>query len=50
MERLQKILDTFITSRSKITKRQLSKVYNSNKDWYISADEALKYQIIDQIL
>ena len=49
-KRLQKILDTFILSKSKITKRQLSKVYNSNKDWYISADDALKYQIIDQII
>jgi ATP-dependent Clp protease protease subunit len=49
-KRLQKILDSFITSKSKITKRQLSKVYNSNKDWYISAEDALKYKIIDQII
>jgi ATP-dependent Clp protease, protease subunit len=49
-KRLQKILDSIILSKTKITKRQLTSVYNNKKDWYISAEDALKYQIIDRII
>jgi len=49
-KRLQKILDDIILSRTKITKRQLTSIYNHKKDWYINSEDALKYKIIDQIL
>ena len=49
-KRLQKILDNIILSRTKITKRQLTSIYNHKKDWYINSEEALKYKIVDQII
>jgi ATP-dependent Clp protease protease subunit len=49
-KRLQKIIDNIILTKTKITKRQLTNIYNNKKDWYMSSEDALKYQIIDQIL
>jgi ATP-dependent Clp protease protease subunit len=49
-KRLQKIIENRILSKTKITKKQLSDNYNSKNDWYLGAEEALKYHIIDQIL
>jgi len=49
-KRLQKILDNIILEKTKITKRQLTSIYNNKKDWYMSSEDALRYQIIDQIL
>lgn len=48
-KRLQKIIESHILSKTKITKKQLSDNYNSKNDWYLGAEEALKYHIIDQI-
>ena len=49
-KRLQKIIENRVLSKTKITKKQLSDNYNSKNDWYLGAEEALKYHIIDQIL
>ena len=49
-KRLQKIIESIILSKTKISKKQLSDNYNSKNDWYINAEEALKSNIIDQIL
>lgn len=49
-KRLQKIIENHVLIKSKITKKQLSDNYNTKNDWYISAEEALKYNIIDQII
>jgi ATP-dependent protease ClpP protease subunit len=49
-KRLQKIIESIILSKTKISKKQLSDNYNSKNDWYMNAEEALKSNIIDQIL
>jgi ATP-dependent Clp protease protease subunit len=49
-KRLQKIIDSIILTKTKITKRQLTSIYNNKKDWYMNSEDALKYQIIDQII
>lgn len=49
-KRLQKIIENHVLAKTKITKKQLSDNYNTKNDWYMGAEEALKYHIIDQIL
>jgi ATP-dependent Clp protease protease subunit len=49
-KRLQKIIDNIILTKTKITKRQLTSIYNNKKDWYMNSEDALKYQIIDTII
>jgi ATP-dependent Clp protease protease subunit len=49
-KRLQKIIDNIILTKTKITKRQLTSIYNNKKDWYMNSEDALRYQIIDTII
>jgi hypothetical protein len=39
-----------VLSRTNITKARLTRVYVEKIDWFISADEALEYKIINKIL
>jgi ATP-dependent Clp protease protease subunit len=49
-KRLQKLIESLIVSKTKISKKQLSEIYNNKNDWFMSSEEALKYNIIDQII
>lgn len=49
-ERLQKIMDDTILSNTKIKREQLDKIYETNVDWYISPDEAIKLKVVDEKL
>lgn len=50
LKRLQKILWDIITSETKITQKQLDDIYEKKKDWYLSAEEALKLGLITEII
>ena len=49
-KRLQKTLWNIITSETKITQKQLDDIYEKKKDWYLSAEEALEYGLITEII
>ena len=49
-ERLQVILDSIILNNTQILKEKLDNVKERKIDWYISAEEALKLGIIDEII
>jgi ATP-dependent Clp protease protease subunit len=48
--RIMDIIEDIITSKTKISKRKLTQIYNQKDDWYINPEEALKLEIIDEIL
>ena len=45
--RLQEVLNNFVLSRTKIKAKQLSSINDKKVDWYLGAEEAFKYGIID---
>lgn len=49
-DRLQKMYDDYITSRSLITQDILNKHQESINDWYIGLEEAKKYKLFDEII
>jgi len=50
VKRLQKMIELHTLELTKITEKKLEKVYKTKKDWFIDSEEALKLQIIDEIL
>jgi ATP-dependent Clp protease protease subunit len=49
-KRLQKMLEQITLEKTKITKKKLKEIYNAKKDWFMTAQEALSYGIIDEII
>lgn len=49
-ERLNDILKSMIIEKSKITKKEINDWYEKKKDMFMSADEAIKYGLIDEII
>ena len=49
-ERLNSILKSMIVEKSKITKKEINDWYEKKKDTFMSADDALKYGLIDEII
>ena len=49
-ERIQKISDSLLLSKTKIKPDKLKDIRKRQKDWFISAEEALKLGIIDEII
>lgn len=50
MDRLKYIIDDIINNHTKIRYDKLKDVYSKKKDWFISADLALKMKVIDEII
>jgi len=50
MLRLQKMIEDQTLAKTKLTKKQLKECYDGKKDWSFNAEEALSYQIIDEII
>ena len=50
IERVDKICDSIIISRTKLTKKSIDKKMLGITEWYISAQEALDLKIIDGII
>ena len=49
-DRLMDMYDDYLTSRTTLTQKQLNKVKNKKTDWYFGSDEALSYNIINEVI
>lgn len=49
-ERLQKEYDKFIVKHTKISQERLDEVKSNRVEWYLTAEEAIKYGIADEII
>jgi ATP-dependent Clp protease protease subunit len=49
-ERLQKIYDEILTSKTDLTQKQLKDIKDRSRDWYITPQEALDLKIVDKII
>lgn len=49
-KRLQDILEKVTIERTKITKEKLKDIYEKKTDWYMSATEAKKLGVVDEIV
>ena len=49
-KRLQEKIEEMTLSKTKIAKKRLKKVLDNKIDWYMSATEALKLRVIDEII
>jgi ATP-dependent Clp protease protease subunit len=49
-ERLQKIYDEILTSKTDLTPKQLKDVRDKSKEWYMTPQEALDLKIVDKII
>lgn len=49
-QRLQAILEKITLENTKITAKKLQKVYKGKFDWFMTAEEALKLGVVDEIL
>lgn len=49
-KRLQELIEKITFERTKITKQRLKEVYEKKLDWYMTAQEALKLSVVDEIL
>lgn len=50
VKRLQDKLEEITLRKTKITKERLDKVYKRKMDWFMTAEEALKLGVIDEII
>lgn len=50
VKRLQKLLEEITTDKTDIPKKKLKDIFESKNDWYITSDEALTMNIIDEII
>jgi len=42
--------DTILLLKSSVSQKQLDDVKKSRRDWYITADEAIKLMMVDEII
>lgn len=49
-KRLQKLIDSIVLEKTKLTKKKLKEINTVKKDWYMTAKEALEYGVIDEIV
>jgi len=49
-KRLQSIVEKHTLDNTSITKQQLKENYETKKDWFMNAKEALKFGVIDEII
>lgn len=49
-KRLQKLIEKITLEKTKISKERLKEVYEKKLDWYMTAEEALKLSVVDEIL
>lgn len=49
-KRLQKIVERYTLSRTKLTSTMLKSIYDKKKDWYFTVNDAIKYGVIDEII
>ena len=49
-DRLMDMYDDYLISKTTLTQKQLNKVKNKKIDWYFGSDEALSYNIINEVI
>lgn len=49
-KRLQKQLEDIVKDKTKITKKRLQEIFETKKDWFMTAKEAEELGVIDEIL
>lgn len=49
-KRIQTMMENIVLEKTKITKQKLQKIYDEKIDWYMSAKEALKLKVVDEII
>jgi ATP-dependent Clp protease protease subunit len=49
-KRLQALIEDVTLSSTKITTKKLEKIYKAKKDWFMDSEEALKLNVIDEII
>lgn len=49
-KRLQKQLESIVRDKTKISKKKLAEIFESQKDWYMTAKEAEDLGVVDEIL
>lgn len=49
-KRLQKTLESIVKDKTDITKKKLREILETKKDWYMTAEEALELNVVDEIL
>ena len=49
-KRLQELLERLTLEKTKITAKKLERIYKTKKDWYMTAEEALKLKVVDEIV
>jgi ATP-dependent Clp protease protease subunit len=49
-KRLQELLERLTLEKTNITAKKLERVYRTKKDWYMTAKEALKLGVVDEIV
>jgi ATP-dependent Clp protease protease subunit len=49
-KRLQETMEELVLEKTQITKRKLQTILKNKTDWYMTAAEALKLGVIDEIL
>ena len=49
-KRLQKLIEDITLERTNISKKKLADVLKNKVDWYMSAEEAVKLGVIDEII
>jgi len=48
--RIDKICDEYLLSRTKLTQKLLDNIKNTQAEWYFDAKTALKYNVVNEIL
>ena len=49
-KRLQKTLESIVKEKTGITKKRLREILETKKDWFMTAEEALELNVVDEIL
>jgi ATP-dependent Clp protease protease subunit len=49
-KRLQKMIEDHVLRKTRITKMKLEEIYKSQTDWYMTAREAKKMGVVDEII
>lgn len=49
-KRLQKLIEKITLEKTRISKERLKEIYEKKLDWFMTAEEALKLSVVDEIL
>jgi ATP-dependent Clp protease protease subunit len=49
-KRLQRQLEDIVKEKTDITKKRLREIFDTKKDWYMTSEEALELNVVDEIL